>query len=802
MPQGEIATTVLLQYGGWAAAALSILLLILAIVYRGRWHAARDALGDAAQRAEAAEVALSSAPLGCLAFSHVDGTIQASPRLIEVLGLDEREPTVALSGVLGAFEDAGARKLSIALEALLARGGGFSHKLRTADGARTFEVSGQRARSDTGDSAIDFVWFHDVTETERAVLEAEAGRRLLEQTLDSLPLPVWRRNEALELTYCNRAYARAVDAEPAEAAAQGIELLGKAKADAAQELARRAADLAGEAASESHHVVIEGARRLLEIAERPLGDGTLVGHAVDRTDADELAAELKRHVEAHDDVLENLGSAIAIFGQDLRLRFFNTAYARLWHLDEGFLNTEPPLGDILEVLREQRRWPEHPNFPEYKRDWLRSLRTLIDTTEELIHLPDGTTLRGLASPHPFGGVLFTYEDVTDRLTLERSYNTLIEVQSETLNNLYEGVAVFGADGRLKLSNPAYARMWELAQELLEQSPHVRQLLEQGRPFYDVDPEIWDSYVEARAASATEAESRNGQRTRADGSVLDWRQVPLPDGASLFTFLDVTDSIRVERALRERNDALETADRLKSEFIANISYELRTPLNAIVGFAEILENQFFGALNARQLEYSRGIVEASQRLIALINDILDLATIEAGYMELDLADVDIKETLDSIQTLGHERARNQNIALKLECPADIGTVTADGRRLKQALFNLLSNAFKFTPDGGSITISALRQDGEIQLIVSDSGIGIREEDLGRVFGTFERGTAQSGQATQTGAGLGLSLVKSLVELHGGRVDLHSAPQQGTKVICHIPLKAVAVSGPPAEQTLSA
>ena len=799
MPQGEIATTVLLQYGGWAAAALCILFLILAMVYRGRWQAAQEAAGGAAQRARAAEIALSSAPVGCLAFSHLDGSIQASPRLVEVLGLDEQEPTVALSGVLGAFEDAGARRLSVALEGLLARGGGFAETLRTAEGARTFAVTGERTQPESGESAIDFVWFQDVTQAERALGEAEAGRRLLAETLDSLPLPVWRRDAALKLTYCNRAYSQAVDAD--RAAAQGIELLGKAKAEAALDLARRAAGEA-KAVRESHHVVIEGARRLLEIAERPLGDGTLVGHAVDRTDAEELAREVKRHVAAHDDVLEHLGSAIAIVGKDLRLRFFNSAYARLWHLDESFLNTEPPLGDILEVLREQRRWPEHPNFPEYKREWLRNLQTLIDTTEELIHLPDGTTLRGVASPHPFGGVLFTYEDVTDRLTLERSYNTLIEVQRETLNNLYEAVAVFGADGRLKLFNPAYAGMWKLTRELLEQSPHVRQVLEQARPFYDVGSERWDAYVEARAASATEAESRNGQRTRADGSVLDWRQVPLPDGASLFTFLDVTDTNRVERALRDRNDALETADRLKSEFIANISYELRTPLNAIVGFAEILENQFFGALNARQLEYSRGIVEASQRLIALINDILDLATIEAGYLELDLAPVDIKEILESIQTLGHERARNQNIALKVECPDELGTVTADGRRLKQALFNLLSNAFKFTPDGGSITVSAVREDGEIQLMVSDSGIGIREEDIDRVFGTFERGTAQTGHATQTGAGLGLSLVKSLIELHGGRVDLHSAPQQGTRVICHIPLTARREADPPAEQPLSA
>ncbi len=794
MPSGIIAINLLAQYGGWAAVALCVILATFALIYRARWRRAEDARSQAEQRVDSAEIALSAAPLGCLAFSHLDGTIQASPRLIETLELNENEPTVALSGVLGAFEDASARKLSIALEALLAQGGGFAHKLHAADGARTFDVTGTRAHATDGEAAVDFVWFHDTTKSVDALTQAEAERDALTGILDTLPLPVWRRDEGLSLVYCNAAYARAVDAERPAVLSQAIELLGKAKSESALALARRAAQSEAPA-SESHHVVIDGARRLLEIGESPLGDGTLVGHAVDRTDAEDLAGELKRHVEAHDDVLENLGSAIAIFGKDLHLRFFNTAYARLWHLEESFLSTEPGLGDILEVLREQRRLPEHPNFPEYKRDWIRSLQTMIDTMEELVHLPDGTTLRSLASPHPFGGVLFIYEDVTDRLTLERSYNTLIEVQRETLDNLYEGVAVFGADGRLKLFNPAYSRIWNLATDLLEQKPHVRQLLEQGRPFFEAGAQPWDEYVESRAARATEAEPRSGRRARADDSVIDWTQVPLPDGASLFTFLDVTDSNRVERALRDRNDALETTDRLKSEFVANISYELRTPLNAIVGFAEILENQFFGALNERQLEYSRGIVEASQRLIALINDILDLATIEAGYMELDLGTVDVKGILESIQTLGHERARTQNISLRVECPEGIGTVIADGRRLKQALFNLLSNAFKFTPDGGSVTVSALRTDNEIQLIVADSGVGISEEDLGRVFRKFERGASQAGQGGQTGAGLGLSLVKSLVELHGGRVDLRSTPQEGTQVICHIPLQAAGEATPP-------
>ena len=397
----------------------------------------------------------------------------------------------------------------------------------------------------------------------------------------------------------------------------------------------------------------------------------------------------------------------------------------------------------------------------------------------------------VVTPHPFGGVLLTYEDVTDRLTLERSYNTLIEVQRETLDNLYEGVAVYGADGRLKLSNPAFARIWNLPVDLLASEPHARQVIDRMRDFFDVPAEEWPEILETMVAQATEAESMSGRFERADGSIVDWAQVPLPDGASLYTFLDVTDSIHVERALLERNEALETADRLKSEFIANISYELRTPLNAIVGFAEILENQFFGSLNERQLEYSHAIVESSQRLMTLINDILDLASIEAGYLHLDRTETSVCGLLETIETLGRERALNRDIRLKLECSDDTGTAFVDERRLKQALFNLLSNAIKFTPQGGAVTLGAKRNENMISLSVTDTGAGIPADDQARVFGRFETG---GGQARQSGAGLGLSLVKSLVEMHGGWVELESVEGKGTSVTCHIPINHTEAAAP--------
>jgi signal transduction histidine kinase len=238
--------------------------------------------------------------------------------------------------------------------------------------------------------------------------------------------------------------------------------------------------------------------------------------------------------------------------------------------------------------------------------------------------------------------------------------------------------------------------------------------------------------------------------------------------------------RVERALRERNEALETAGRLKSEFIASVSYQLRTPLNAVIGFAEILTNQYFGDLNPRQLDYSRSILASSHQLMSLINDILDLATIEAGYMVLETGRVEVFEMLQAVLTLTRERARSRGLQLELHCPSDIGAIAADERRVKQALFNLVSNSIKFTPPGGAISIEADRREGELLLIVADTGIGIPQSEHGRVLEKFERGPRQSG------AGLGLSLVKSLIEMHGGTVTIESAVGRGTRIICRLPV----------------
>jgi len=696
----------------------------------------------------------------------------------------EAGPIAAFSGLsgpcfaelAGLLAESDRERFEAAVAALRANGTGFAMALRLAAGGQ-LDAAGSRC------AGADLVWLSDAaTRTELDRVRRESER--LRQVLDALPYPVWRRRaDSLVLLDANRAYGQAVEAAPAQAIAESREIGATALGEDGRALADRARRT-GVAQSESHHIVVGGQRRLLELTEQPLdGTGELVGYVRDFTDLESKEAELARHVAAHAEVLENVAVAIAIYGADTRLKFFNSAFARLWRLEEEWLASEPSIAEILDRIRERRGLPEYADFRAFQRKQQTLFTSLLEPQEELLHLPDERTLRSVAYPHPFGGLTFVYEDVTDRLALERSYNTMIEVQRETLDNLYEAVAVLGSDGRLKLWNPAYAQTWQLSAQDLAGEPHVAEIVERTRAFVERrgSPESWGERKQRIIDRLTGHVEIAERIERADGSILQATIVPLPDGNVLLSYLDVTDSTRVERALRERNEALETAGRLKSEFIANVSYELRTPLNAIIGFAEILANQYFGQLNPRQLDYSRGILDSSHRLMSLINDILDLATIEAGYMTLETSEVDIHEMMSSVLTLSRERARNQNLALEFDCPGDIGTLRGDERRLKQALFNLISNALKFTPAGGSVTLRARRDGNEVALEVADTGVGVPPEDQQRIFEKFERGNPQ---ARQSGPGLGLSLVKSFIELHGGRIELTSREGFGTTVTCYL------------------
>jgi signal transduction histidine kinase len=270
--------------------------------------------------------------------------------------------------------------------------------------------------------------------------------------------------------------------------------------------------------------------------------------------------------------------------------------------------------------------------------------------------------------------------------------------------------------------------------------------------------------------------------RVDGSVLDCTATPLPDGATLIAFEDVTDTFNVERALRERNDALEAADGIKVNFVHHVSYELRSPLTTIIGFAHFLNDPATGPLNAKQSEYVGYITTSTNALLAIINDILDLASLDAGGLELELRPVDIRATIEAAAAGVQDRFASNHLSLKLDISDSIGGFVADERRVTQVLYNLLANAASFSPQGGTITIKARRTERVVSLSVTDEGPGIAPDLRDKVFGWFESRANGTGRR---GPGLGLTLVRSFVELHGGRAFIEPRAGCGTTVTCEFP-----------------
>jgi signal transduction histidine kinase len=287
-------------------------------------------------------------------------------------------------------------------------------------------------------------------------------------------------------------------------------------------------------------------------------------------------------------------------------------------------------------------------------------------------------------------------------------------------------------------------------------------------------------------SANARQETNGEMKRSDGSILTYVTKPLPDGNTLIAFADVSAQRSVEGALRERAEAFETADRLKTEFVKNVSYQLRSPLQTILGYGEFLQMERIGDLNEAQKDKVDAICEASNHLNDLIGNILDLAMIEAGRMDLDISEVDLGALVKEAVSIGVTNAADTEVEVVADVVKGLGMIEADEKRIRQVLFNLVSNALRFTDAGGKVTITAERMGDTAKLTVKDNGRGIPAEEQATRFDSFT-------SSDQRGAGLGLSLVKHFVQLHGGNVGIKSTPGAGTEVVCWIPVEAQPMNG---------
>lgn len=705
---------------------------------------------------------LNASPFACLILQS-DGwwLNQKAQELLNQPGQNPIDSPTLLTCIAPSQQQA----LSGCLDALCSDQEPFSQSLETSDPPRAVYITGMWSNS------CPVLWIQDegatLMLTER-MAEMERRALFLEKLLDAVPMPIWWRDpQSLDLSGSNNAYNT---------------LLGVGDDPSRARDLARLAQRTGMAQTESRHLVLDGSRVAIDVTEAPVQGfpGAVVGIGRDMTALENLQMSLAEHISVQDQVLERLTSAIAIYGPDRRLKYYNTAYAEMWTLTPEFLDNQPSVGTVLETLRQRGIIPETSDFPAYKRSREALFTHLIDAREDMIHLLNGRTVHAIISPHPLGGLIYQYQDVTDQLALETSHNELIAVQRSTLNSLFEGVCVFGRDGRLKLFNSVFANIFDLDAEWLAQSPHISAAAEQAKGKLLIDGD-WDGVKQRIITRISEPKARQGRMILSDMRVLDYAYVPLPDGQCLLLYLDVTDTTRVAEALRERNRALENADLLKSQFIANMSYELRTPLNAIMGFAELLKMEMFGTLSDRQAVYVDDIISASTDLSALIGEILDLAAVQAGFMELDLQKVDLASVMQEIVDvrMDGKSADQKAVALDATQPAPI---LADSRRIHQALTCFMDDALSALDGHDTLSVAiAHMQDQHVCLTMT---VPVRKNNepswAKSICGLTEKGMSEPSLAT--GADIGISLARSLIAAQGGSLTLSDDTQT---LICTFP-----------------
>lgn len=696
-----------------------------------------------------------------------------------------------LTGADNVFARDDAIVLAREINAAQRAGRSFSRSVRVRESKRVLMVRGVRA-DDRVASGGAILWFFDATENLLEIEHLEGERAKLSRAIEALsalieaaPFPMWHRGPDFRLALVNTAYVRAVEADSAaDVVARGLELIepvAGANPAAAAETALRA----GRIATRTVPATIAGARRMIRIVDVPLGAAGVAGYAVDVEELEEARADLARFSRAQRDLLDRLSAGVAQFGPDRQLAFFNQPFVRMFALKPEWLADKPEFDRVLERMREAQRLPESRDFPGWKaerRGWFTHGDAAI---EEAWQLPGGAHLRVVAQPLPDGGLLVIFEDRTEQLQLASARDTLLRVRAATFDNLFEAVGVFAADGRIHLWNSRFRELWELDEAVLLAHPRVDAFVELvahrlSNPAHAV------LIRELVRIATVDRQQRSGRVALADGRHFEFAAVPLPDGNALFTMLDISASRKIEAALRERNEALEEADKLKNAFVANMSYELRVPLTTIGGFAEMLAGGYAGALEPAAQEYVDAILTSVGRLSKVIEDVLDLTQSEAGSLPLAAEEVDMVALVTEAARKAEAAAATRGQSFVARIDPRLGLVKGDERRLSQALDHLLRNATGYTQDGGRILLRTSVEGNEIEIVVSDDGPGIPPKERDRIFDRFTRASAAPHHRDGNAAlGIGLPLTRQLIEAHGGSVLLASEPGAGTTVTVRLP-----------------
>ena len=473
-------------------------------------------------------------------------TERCSRRLAVILGLENGTKS-DFNDVLKNFYKDDVKKISKYVGLLKEEGVAFEDYFLLKTANKYIRLEGVRINGADGNIYCDMIWFRDVSfatnrikslETDKQEIEAKFN--IQQDLLDNLPFAVWLRNSDLNITYCNKKYQEFVTGKTREEIIkEHLEIVGTSGESIAKSLAKNAhkSKRIGKSVSS---VVVRGHRLAMEVYESPFyGEGNLektysAGCLINVNELDELKRNLKSYQDAQLEILGMLGTAFAVFNQNMELQYYNQSFAKLWNLESDWLGQKPLYTTFLDILREKRMLPEVPDYKAFRNDEQKKFTQIIEPLSDLLHLPNGKTLRRMRAPYPMGGLVFAFEDISDRLAATSAYNALITVQNEVLTSLQEGVLIFGANGRLLFFNSAYVKIWNADAKFLAEEPTFDEVLDSQQAFFAKEGD-WNKLKEGIKAHILDMTSKSITLKRDNNEELLLGVAHLSDGNLLVSY---------------------------------------------------------------------------------------------------------------------------------------------------------------------------------------------------------------------------------------------------------------------------
>ena len=471
---------------------------------------------------------------------------RCSRRLAVIMNLPEGTKS-SFEDLLKNFYKDDVKKIQKYVSLLKDDGVSFDDEFMLKTANKYLRLVGTRINGIDGNIYCDMIWFRDVSFEVNKISSLENDKNKtcfqlsqLQDMLDNLPFPVWLRNDKLRIINCNKKFIELCGGISKERILnEGIEITGINGESISKDLAKMAHAI-NRNKKNTVSIVKNGERLVMEAFETPfhaeesLDKIFTAGTLVDVSELDELKRNLKVHQNAQLEILGTLGTAFAVFDQHLKLAFHNQSFAHLWKLDESWFEQDPSYTMFLDTIREKRLLPEVPDYVMFKNEEQKKFTQIIEPQKDMLHLPNGKTLRRLRAAYPTGGLIFAYEDITDRLATTSAYNALLSVQKEMLENLFDAVVVFGSNGRLSFYNESYLKLWKAQKNFLSQEPNLEELLDSQRFFFS-EKEDWENLKKEITAHLLSMTTKTFILNRKDGSDIEVASSNLSDGSLMITY---------------------------------------------------------------------------------------------------------------------------------------------------------------------------------------------------------------------------------------------------------------------------